>query len=435
MKKVLIITYYFPPSGGPGVQRVLKFARYLPDFGWEPIVLTVRDGDYPARDESLLNEIPSHLRVVRTPIAEPYNLYRLLTGKKAGTAVDVNNIPTGKGKTGAAERAAEWLRSTFFIPDARAGWRLNAPAQAKRLVKELGIDAVYSSSPPYTCALIARSVRRSLGIPWVAGFRDPWTGFLSTPQRWWLPRAIDRRMERSVFGEADRVDVAWKGIAADARRKYPDLPVEKFIHLPNGFDPADFPSHGYTPNPRFTITYTGSMYGVRNPLPVLKAVAALIRRGDVDPGRTRLRFIGRFGAEVLEMFREPTVAPCIEVVPYLAHAESIRQILSSEVLLLVVDEYAGNEEIVPGKVFEYLGARRPILAIAPPGAVADLIVETRAGRVARHTDVDAIASAILEYYRAYLYTRLDFSPDEAKVACYNRREITRRLAALFDSLT
>ncbi|HTX17897.1 MAG TPA: glycosyltransferase [Bacteroidota bacterium] len=432
MRKCLIVTYYFPPSGGPGVQRVFKFVRYLPDYGWEPVVLTVKDGDYPARDESLLKEIPSSLKVYRTSILEPYDIYRRVTGKKPGTAVDVNNIPKKGEKKSLVESAAEFVRATLFIPDARVGWLLNAVREAKRIIRREKIEMIYSSSPPYTCALIGRNAHRATGIPWVAGFRDPWTGFLSTPNRWLLPRALDRHLERSCFEEATRVEVAWQGILKDMHAKYPEIPVDKVEHLPNGFDSADFPRVPFLRNDKFTVTYAGSMYGVRNPKTFLTAVANLIRSGKVDPRKVRMKFIGRFGAEVLEMFQEPTVAGCIETIPYLPHGESIRHLMTSDALLLVVDEYAGGEEIVPGKVFEYIGAGRPIIGIAHEGAIAALLRSTRTGLVAHNDNIPAIEAVFLEYYGDYLYNKPAHHPDREAVAQFERRKITGRLARLFD---
>ena len=432
MKKVLIITYYFPPSGGPGVQRVLKFVKYLPEFGWEPVVLTVQDGDYPARDESLLREIPPSLKVFRTPILEPYGLYRSITGKKPGTAVDVNNIPKKGERKTFAEGIAEFIRATFFIPDARIGWLFTAVKEAKRIIEAEHVDTIYSSSPPYTCAVIARNVHRATGIPWVAGFRDPWTGFLSTPNRWFLPKMLDAYLERSCFEEATRVEVAWRGILLDLHKKYPNVPLDKVVLLPNGFDSADFPTTAFHRNDKFTVTYTGSMYGVRNPRTFLQAVSNLIAVGKIDSKKIRLNFIGRFGGEILDMFHEPSVAECIELFPYLPHSESIAHLMTSDALLLIVDEYAGGEEIVPGKVFEYIGARRPIIGIAHEGAIAELLRSTGTGSVARNDDVPAIESIILEYYSDYLYNKPSFSPDVNTVTQFERKEITKRLAQLFD---
>lgn len=432
MKKVLIVTYYFPPSGGPGVQRVLKFAKYLPEFGWHPVILTVEDGDYPARDPSLLKEIPESATIYRTRILEPYRLYRRLTGKAPDAPVDVENIPL-KGKSSSiTESVASWIRSTLFIPDARIGWYPFAVRRGLDIVKKEEIDAIYSSSPPYTTALIARSLHRSTKLPWIAGFRDPWTGFLSTPERWFLPRAIDRRCERSVFRDATAVEVAWKGIIEDVREKYPGLDFSRFHYLPNGFDRDDFPADARAENSEFTVTYTGSMYGKRNPKTFLQALEELVREGAVDQDRVRLRFAGRFGGEVKQMIRSSPLASVTEVLPYLPHSESIAELLRADALLLVVDEAERSNEIVPGKVFEYIGSGKPILALAPEGAIADLIRETSSGYVAGNQDIPAIKRAFLECYTNFADHAPRMSQNLASVRKYERREITRQLAALLD---
>lgn len=437
MRKVLIIAYYFPPSGGPGVQRVLKFVQYLREFGWEPVVLTVRDGTFPARDESLLGKVPEGVAVYRTEIFEPYELYRRFTGAKKIDGVDVNNLKSSDAGRSLTESISEFIRATFFIPDARIGWRRHAVREGLRVIREEGIDAIYSSSPPYTCSIIARDLRRKSGLPWIAGFRDPWTGFLTTPERWLIPAKIDRSLERSVFSEADAIDVAWTGIRDDALRKYPELPSGKFHHLPNGFDSRDFPQvePDERTDRRFTITYTGSMYGVRTPREFLEAVGRLLDSGDIPSDRLRLRFIGRFGEEVHEMFRRFPYAGVIDVEGYMPHAESIRQLLLSDALLLVVDTTGDSAEIVPGKVYEYIGTGRPVLAVAPEeGAIADLMRETGAGLVAHQSDIDGIAANVLSVYRHHIGEQSPVRPDRDAIARYERRNVTGELARLLDSI-
>lgn len=435
MKKVLIVTYYFPPSGGPGVQRVLKFVKYLPEFGWQPVVLTVQDGDYPARDESLLAEIPQHAIVYRTKIFEPYRLYRKLTGKAANTPVDVENIPQGGKKKSLTESLAEFVRSTFFIPDARIGWYPYAVPQGLKIIKEQNIEAIYSSSPPYTTSVIARKLHRATRIPWVAGFRDPWTGFLSTPDRWFIPRAIDERLERAVFNDANAVEAAWRGILKDVTGKVPGIDQKKLVYHPNGFDREDYPTLKLKKNKRFTVTYTGSMYGKRNPRTFLQAVEGLVSDGKVDPRKIHLKFIGRFGSEVREMLERSSIHDSIEVISYLPHSESVEALLRSDALLLIVDEADGSDEIVPGKVFEYIGAQRPIIGLAPEGAIAGLMRETRSGLVAANQDIPAIQAAFIECYANFLYHKPNFEQDREAVKQYDRREITRQLAALLDALS
>lgn len=435
MKRVLIVAYYFPPSGGPGVQRVLKFVKFLPEFGWEPHVLTVSNGDFPARDESLLKEIPPGVRVHRSRIFEPYRMYRTLTGKPADAPVDVENIPREGKKQSWAERTAQWVRSTLFIPDARIGWYWPAVLKGLTVIRAERIDALYSSSPPYTASLIARALHRRTGKPWIAGFRDPWTGFLSAPQRWSLPAAIDASMERAVAEDCDILEGAWEGILDDFAGKIPSLPKSKMIYLPNGFDPDDFPPHVPKRNERFTVVYTGSMYGKRNPSAFLAAVEQAVGEGLFAVSQLRLRFIGRFGADVRAMFDATPLREAIEVVSYLPHSESVAQLLSADTLLLVVDETEGSPRIVPGKVFEYIGSGRPILALAPTGAVNDILKETGTGISVPHGDIPGIKKAFIECYRIFQYGEADFfAPHPEAIKKYDRREITQRLALHLNSI-
>jgi glycosyltransferase involved in cell wall biosynthesis len=434
MKNVLVIAYYFPPSGGPGVQRVLKHIQYLPECGWNPIVLTVANGDFPARDESLMAKIPSDVHVERTEIYEPYTLYRKLTGKPANTPIDVNVIKKDSQGRSFTENIAEFIRATLFIPDARVGWLFTAVDAGLRLIQEHNIEAIYNSSPPYTTSLIARQLKRRSGLRWVTGFRDPWTGFLTTPKRWFLPALVDKRLEHSVFREADAVECAWEGIVKDIRGKFPDVPVVKLHHIPNGFDSSDYPElpPETAQNQRFTITYTGSMYGRRNPASFLAALELLIKRGTITPEELTARFIGRFGAEVLEMFERFPYQSALELHGYMAHEESIAYLLRSDALLLVVDEAKESEEIVPGKVYEYIGAMRPIIAVAPThGAIHELLVETASGKTAHQSDVEGIAQVIGSYIQA-LRDNKPFSPNTTAIAQYERKNATRRLAALLE---
>lgn len=431
MKTVLVIAYHFPPGGGPGVQRVLKHVTYLREAGWRPIVLTVENGDFPALDVSLLEKVPADVRVVRVPILEPYSIYRRFMGGSG--AIDVNVNKSKQQRRGWKERLAEFIRATFFIPDARVGWLLTAVKAGRRIIREEHVDAIYTSSPPYTCALVGRALKRQTGLPWVAGFRDPWTGFLTTPDRWFLPASIDKHLERSVFTEADAVESAWEGITADALAKYSFLDPKKFFHVPNGFDSADFPNVTYERNERFTVTYTGSMYGRRTPAAFLAALEVLRNRDEVRPEDVLLRFVGRFGAEVEEMLEKSPFAPSVERISYVPHEESIAYLMRSDISLLIVDEAKESAEIVPGKVYEYLGVGRPILALAPRGsAIEDLITETGAGACAPQSDISAIADIIGMFVARWKRGEPIATMNPSAVARYERRQSALALARILN---
>lgn len=435
MKNILVIAYYFPPSGGPGVQRVLKHVQYFKEFGYNPIVLTVENGEFPARDESLIAKIPTNIDVHRTYIFEPYSFYKSFTGKSQDTPIDVNTIHKEGTRLSIKENIAELIRATIFIPDARIGWLFTAKNKAMELVHKFNIKGIYSSSPPYTCALIARNIKIRTGLPWIAGFRDPWTDFISTPNRWIIPKLIDKELEKSVFQEANYVEVAWEGITKDALSKYPFLDKNKFITIPNGFDSNDFERIETKRNEKFTITYTGSMYGRRNPKALLEAFNKLISDGKISIEDFKIRLIGRFGNEIFEIIENSGLKETIEVVNYMAHSDSIKELQKSDVLLLIVDESKESEEIVPGKVYEYMGILKPILVIAPEdGAIAELITETNSGLIAHQSNIEKISENIITYYNRWMNQETIYNPFINKINNYERKNSTKRLAELYDKI-
>lgn len=443
MKKVLIISYYFPPSGGPGVQRVLKFVKYLPEFGWEPVVLTVIGGDFPARDESLLEEIPDNIKVFRTKIFEPYSMYRKLTGKGKGAAVDVNNINKA-GKRKLSDAAAEFIRATFFIPDARSGWKKHAVREGKKIIDAEKPDLIFSSSPPYTCALIAMelkkySAKKGKDIKWISDFRDAWTGYLSTPDRWFLPAAIEKGMEKKTLEMADALTIVATGIKDDFDKKYPEISKnKKYVLLRNGFDSGDYEGAEISQkkNDKFTIVYTGSMYGKRNPFYLLDTVSELVNKGLVDKKRIKFIFVGRLGSDILEYINNSALKDTIEIIDYVPHSESINYLMSADAMLLLIDEDKYSKMILSGKVFEYLGAGlltgKPVFAIAGEGEASDLIKETSGGEVIPHHNPEKLAEVFLKYYNSFFENNTSFSINKEAVKQYERRLLTKRLAEVFN---
>jgi hypothetical protein len=447
LKKVLIISYYFPPSGGPGVQRILKFVKYLPEFGWNPLVLTVEDGDFPARDESLLKEIPENTKVFRTKIFEPYDLYRNLTGKKKNTAIDVENINKEGGKK-LTEQIAEFIRATFFIPDARRGWLRYAVREGKRIIDEEKPDLIFSSAPPYTCAMIAMKLKRyhykkyGKQIPWLSDFRDAWTGYLTSPKRWFIPAAIDASYERKTLDEADAVAMVANGIKDDFDNKYPDISKEKkYFLIRNGFDSEDYKGipYGIKTNEKFTIVYTGSMYGKRNPFFFIDTITELIKDGKVYINKIRLIFVGRMGGDIENYIKSSLMNEAIEHVPYVPHSESIKYLLEADAMLLLIDEDKYSKMILSGKVFEYLGASlltgKPVIAITPEGEAADLIRETSAGEIIPHNNREYLSKIFLKYYNSFLSGKdslLKTNPEAIKQ--YDRKLLTEKLAKVFNKI-
>lgn len=443
---MLIISYYFPPSGGPGVQRVLKFVKYLPEFGWQPIVLTVKDGDFPARDESLLEEVPSSVNVHRTDIFEPYDLYRKLTGRKKGQAVDVDNIEQGSKKK-LSDKLAEFIRATFFIPDARRGWKKYAVAEGKKIIDAEKPDIIFSSSPPYTCALIAMELKQyakrkhGLDIPWVSDFRDAWTDYLTTPDRWFLPKKIDKNYEKTTLDKADVVTIVASGMEDDFERKYPSISKKtNYVLLRNGFDSEDY-SHvknDIKKNDKFTVVYTGSMYGKRNPYYFLDTVSGLVSSGKVDMNKIRFIFVGRLGGDIHNYINNSPLKSAIETIAYVPHSESINYLMQADAMLLIIDEDKYSKMILSGKVFEYLGTalltNKPIFAIAGEGEARDLINEVNGGGVVPHHHPEILEAEYLKLYNSFFENNTSFLPNNEAIKQYERKLLTKKLGDVFNKL-
>jgi glycosyltransferase involved in cell wall biosynthesis len=415
------------------VQRVLKFVKYLPSFGWNPVVLTVpEDADFPARDASLGLELPPEAKVLRVRIFEPYGLYRKWTGRGKSDPIDIaTNTLESVGSV--SERLAQWVRATFFIPDARRFWKGPAVREGGRLLASGGIDAILSSAPPYTCHLIGRALSRRFRVPWIADFRDSWVGWLSAPRRWWLPDAVDRRLERGVLRQADRILAVSDGVRDDLKSRNPEVPMDKWRILPNGFDSADF--EGLVPCPskdRFVLVYTGSLYGKRNPIPLLRAVESLLTARPALRGVLRIRFVGRMDPAYADAFL--TLGEVFEHVPYVPHRESLQTLVDASALLLVIDEATSAGTIVTGKVYEYLAAKKPVLAIAPEGDAARLIRSLGAGAVVP-PDAPAKMEAVLAgWIDAWKRNAPLPRASDADVRRFERKALAAELAGVLEGL-
>jgi hypothetical protein len=445
LKKVLIISYYFPPSGGPGVQRVLKFVKYLPEFGWKPIVLTVKDGDFPARDESLLNEVPKDISVHRTDIFEPYDHYRKLTGRKKGQAVDIDNIEKGSKKH-FSDKLAEFIRATFFIPDARRGWKKFAVKEGKKIIDSEKPDIIFSSSPPYTCALIAMELKQyakkkhGIDIPWISDFRDAWTDYLTTPNRWFIPKKIDKNYEKTTLDKADVLTIVASGMKDDFERKYPEISEKtNYVLLRNGFDSQDYAHTDFkgVKNDKFTVVYTGSMYGKRNPYYFLDTIADLVKTGSVDVNKISFIFVGRLGGDIQNYINSSPLKPAIETISYVPHSESINYLMKADAMLLVIDEDKYSKMILSGKVFEYLGASiitgKPVFTVAGEGEAKDLIEEVSGGIVVPHHHPEILSREYLKLYNGFFENNTTFLPNTEAIKHYERKLLTKKLAEVFDN--
>ncbi len=420
MKKVLIITYYWPPSGGAGVQRWLKFAKYLPEFGWQPVVLTVDPefASYPQRDESLSSEIGADCLVYKTKSFELYNLYKLISGKK--------EVPYGgfanESKESLLQKASKFLRGNFLLPDPRKGWNKYALKKAIELILEFDIDTVVTTSPPHSTQLIGLALKRRFKtIRWVADLRDPWTDiyYYNQFKHTALARKIDRDYERKVVENADMLI----SVSEDVKRIFADKstqPIaEKTVVIPNGFDSEDFRVGELLQENKKVITYTGT---ISEAYDVDSLLAALLQLSGEWNEKLLIRFVGKVPSTIAFRFRETGFE--VELVGYVDHPKSIEYLFRSDLLLLVIPKVANNKGILTGKFFEYLAAQKPVLAIGPvDGDLAQIIAETGCGELFDYADSEGMKQFIIQKL-----TRDKTHVNSEKAYRYSRKELTRKLA-------
>ncbi|MCB0764593.1 MAG: glycosyltransferase [Flavobacteriales bacterium] len=362
MKRVLIITYYWPPNGGAGVYRWLKFSRYLPQYGWQPVIYTPSNPELVAEDAGLLKEVSPELDVIRRPIREPFALYKRFTGRRQEERVQTAFLNEA-GKRGWKEDLSLWIRSNLFIPDARIWWVRPSIAFLETYLRDHPVDAIVTTGPPHSMHLIGMGLKRVIGVPWVADFRDPWTEIDYYGQLTLTARADAKhhRLERQVLRTADKVvTVSWTW--ADRLAAIGGRPVEV---ITNGFDPADVPTPPVAVDETYSLVHVGSMSATRD-CPGLWRQLAEIR--DAEPSfaqRFKLRFVGPVDASIIESATNAGLGAHIERVGRVDHARAMREMQRARVLLLPINDTPNSEGILPGKLFEYLSIGRPILAVGP----------------------------------------------------------------------
>jgi len=432
-RRVLVLTYYFPPAGGPGVQRALKFVKYLPQSGWRPVVLTVREGAYPARDPSLAQDVPPDVPVHRTDSWNPYRLYARLTGQSEDDAV-VQGSMEGEER-GWKESFARLVRANLFLPDARVGWVPFAVWRGRQLLADGSIDAILTTGPPHSTHLAGAALQWMTGVPWVADFRDPWTDinyYQELPHTWWA-RRIDAALERMVLRRSRAVTTVsptWSRVLADKVHRGTD--AVRVIH--NGYDDEDVDR---TPEAvdrdAFTLTHVGSLYASRNPMGLWQALRRLRDQGAVP--ELRIRLVGTVDPNVRAALRDLGLDDCTEFVSYVPHHEAVAYMQRAGLLLLSIEDFPVSRGMLTGKIYEYLAAGRPILGVGDAdGDAAALLQKTGGGRLFDRADVDGLASFIRQHYAAWAAGESRAGAAAEQVRPYRRRAQTERLAALLDEV-
>ena len=423
MKRVLIITYYWPPSGGSGVQRWLKMSKYLPENGWQPVIYTAEDAEYPVEDQSLMDDVAPEAEVIRRPIVEPYSFYKKFLGIKKGEKVKAGFINEGAKKTGWKESLSVWLRGNLFIPDARCWWIRPSVRFLKRYLKEHPVDAIISTGPPHSMHLIAKELHKKFNIPWVADFRDPWTD-IDFYKDLKLTRRSDRkhhRLERQVLSEATRVvTVGW-----DCAKGLENHGANNVAVITNGYDFFDISNENYQKTSILTMSHIGIIGANRNPEMFWEAISEL----DIP---MKIRLIGQIDNSVIESIKRHNIENYVEIIPYIPHNQVIEEQQKSDVLLLFVNNTPNAKGILTGKLFEYIASDRPILSIGPEnGDSARILNETQSGVTVDFNDKEKMKSVIRDFVEKYSDNQLITRHNEM-VEKYSRRNLTKDFVKLLN---
>ncbi|HTF04685.1 MAG TPA: glycosyltransferase family 4 protein [Bacteroidia bacterium] len=437
-KKVLIITYYWPPSGGAGVQRWLKFVKYLRDFGWEPVVYTPSNPENPGEDESLLRDIPEGVEVIKTEIWEPYNLYRKFAGVRKTEKINPS-FHSDKKKASISQSFSVWLRGNFFIPDPRKFWIKPSVQFLSEWIAKNPVDAIVSSGPPHSMHLIARGLHRKTGIPWLADFRDPWTNidfYDDLKLSGWADRK-HRRLEKSVLEEANTVLSVGKTMNEEfvemMKKNNSSADTSKFKVIANGYDESDVFKGEVKPDSKFSIAHIGTMSHARNPEVLWKVLKRLSDTNPVFKNELEIKLVGKVDGSVVESVRSFGLGDTLNLVPYLPHHDVMKVQQQSRLLLLVLNNTRTAKGILTGKFFEYMSAKRPVLAVGPvDGDAAEILRETNAGTIAGYADEELLYGQVSEAYGKFKEGKLEVN--SAGIEKYSRRALTGELADVLDSL-
>ena len=421
MKKVLVISYYFPPAGGPGVQRWLKFVKYLRDFGVEPVLYIPEGAAYPVIDESLMAEVPEGIKIYRGRITEPSAFFS--PGKKVSAG-----FIDSSGKKSWKSRLMTWIRANVFIPDARMLWIRPSVRRLKKILKKEGIDTIISTGPPHTTHMIALELKRyDLSLRWIADFRDPWTKIdyfhhLPLTRR---ARKKHFRLEDEVLKTADDVITVTQSMGEDYRSR-----VQGRLHvITNGYDTADSPDETILPDKKFTICHIGSLNADRNPHELWEVISELCKENAGFAADLEIRLTGNVSPAAFDSLQQNGLQTHIKHIPYAPHTEVVRSQHSARVLLLLMNRTPAGALYIAGKLFEYLAARRPILLTGfAKSDAADILRECQAGYALDFSDKVGLKGAIAQLYADYKVGEDPSVPVCAPLEKYSRYALTERLA-------
>ncbi|WP_298302779.1 glycosyltransferase family 4 protein [Flavobacterium sp.] len=425
-KKLLIITYYWPPAGGPGVQRWLKFVKYLPGFNIQPIVYIPQNPTYPIVDEGLISEVSDKAIILKNKIFEPYQLAGFLS-KKETKKISSGIIPAVK-KQSFVEKMMLWVRGNLFIPDARKFWVNPSVEYLKKYIQENNIDTIVTSGPPHSLHLIGLKLKKELRVKWFADFRDPWTtiGYHKALKLSSYADKKHKALEHQVLNSADTIIVTSKTTKTEFQA-ITNKPIEV---ITNGYDVENVPKQ--TLDEKFTMAHIGSFLSDRNPKILWEVLQELISENELFKTHFQLKLIGKVSQEILDSISEYKLNSYLNNLGYVSHSEAIKHQKASQVLLLIEIDSEETKSIIPGKLFEYMVSERPIIAIGPKDSdFAEIITSTNTGVFFTYNEKERLKKTILSNFELYLEKKLHVYP--VGLQHYSRKNLTEKLAKLITS--
>jgi glycosyltransferase involved in cell wall biosynthesis len=430
MKKILIISYYWPPSGGIAVHRCLKFAKYLREFGWEPVICTADNPEYPVLDEGNFADIPTNATILKTKIWEPYNLFKFMTGKKRDERI--HNVFLEEEKATFAHKLGIWIRGNLFIPDARRFWINSSIKYLTKYLKENKVDVLFTNGPPQSTHMIAYGIKKKTGIPWHADFQDPWTQVDYFPQLMLNPltRKIHKAMEQRVFNNADKITICsdtWKKDLESIGAKDVDAIVW-------GYDEDDFKNVKVEMSPKFTISHYGSLGPDRNARTLWKALSIISQENKQFAEDLEIELAGFIGHAIIKEIESLGLKGNLKLFDHISRKETLERMHRSQVLLLILNNMPNVNGRLPGKLFEYLASRRPIVVIGPEESDASKIVHSvNAGSNCGFEDLENTINTVKKLYERFRNNNLQ--SNETDISEYSNRKLTRKLAGYFNQIS
>lgn len=427
MKKVLIIAYYWPPAGGPGVQRWLKFVKYLPDFEIEPIVYVPENATYPIIDQDLVHQVNENTTVLKQPIKEPYKLASIFS-KKSTTTISSGIIKAEK-KQSFVEKMLLYVRGNFFIPDARVGWVNPSVDYLSNYIKTNAVDLIITTGPPHSMHLIGLELQKRFAVKWIADFRDPWISIGYHKELKLTEKSAQKHkdLERLVLTKADTIITT----SFTTKQEFAEI-TQKPIHvITNGYDIETIEKPPL--DTKFTISHIGSLLSKRNPHILWQALSEILNENEQFRSDFELQLIGKVSSEIIDTIKEFQLDTYLNVLGYVSHTEALKYQRSSQVLLLIEIDSFETIGIIPGKLFEYMAAERPILAIGPKQSdVEKIIKDTNVGKYFNYDNLEEVKQYILDCYSKYQQNNLKVHG--IGLQYFSRKKLTEKLAGVIKNI-